>query len=186
MVAKDTIRIRRKRLDRWFWYPFDEAHPSKEAWREGGHLISGVAIDLKSVNESDGLKRYMPRLGYLADGEMVHAQNTTDDMAEIEALDGAICFAFLCYDQLHFFRRVESRERSYDNRLGFATSPANYGENREQAASKISGLIGFHEVYVVKPSTVEVIGGRLRFQATGKAFVPISFKTADNNKTIGS
>src|SRR6187402_2574225 len=132
---KDKYRIRLKRLDRWFSGRFDEKFPSRENWTEGGHLLQGVAIDLNSVNEQDGLKRFMKRLGYLIDGEVEHVQTTLTDFRNINVLDGTMNFAFLCYDQLHLFRAKLVNGDVIDNRISFQTSGPSYGESRERTIS---------------------------------------------------
>lgn len=181
-MKKTVAHIRRKRLDRWFWGIFNDKLPGIEAWTEGGHLISGVVIDLASVNETNGIKRFAPRLGYFVDGEMEHAQNTIGDMKEIVPLDGTLNFAFLCNNQLEIFRKYKDGDSYIDNRISFQTSGAAYGEAREHMKSKLSGFIRIYEKYLVRPESVKIAGGKLKFDPVLDSLFSISAV----KKTTGS
>lgn len=176
---KDVIRIRLKRLDRWFSGRFDDKFPSRENWSEGGHFLQGVEIDLNSINEQDGMKRFLKRLGYMVDGEFEHVQSTLADFRGYTVLNGTMNFAFLCYDQLHIFRAKLVEGKVVDNRISFQTSGPSYGESRERAVSKVSGLITGLEVYKVDPKTVKVASGRLIF--TIKDSLIIESEKGDDN-----
>jgi hypothetical protein len=165
----NILRIRRKRLDRWWWYATIDQFPSWENWIEGQHLIEGVQIDGQSVQQRNSRNgRVEKRLGYTIEGEMEIAQNNIEDFAEIIDLDGPINFAFLCGDQLHIYRLLVKRDGTiFDNRLSFSTNAPSYGETRERTPVTLSGFVREPiEVYRLKPkTTVKIVNGKLRFEA---------------------